>query len=791
MEKDLSEVYIHPRAAWSKLRTAYELKRNVYIYGGTGYGKTTLGQRFLRRRKHLYLIAAQIDAESFKLPHQDKGLIVMIDDLQFAPDEGVQKVITTLAARPDIWLILAGRSPLPSWLLPAYLRNQLIIISEDDLRLSDKEMEQYFHELGLSLKKEEWDKLLWLLCGNPMGARPLIMELLKPGQKFSEELLDKLTKHFWEYLDQFVYSQWDVEMQEFFLEVSIVGTFDVKLAETITGWNNVEVILRKSMETGNFLTEENGVYTMRYPFRESMRYKLESTWNKEKQNNLYYNAGLAYEMQDRVPEALEMYEKGGNKERISSLLVKNARKNPETGYYYELRHYYLSLPEEKIKEMPELIAAMSMLQAILMNLEESERWYHELEFYIEQNRGSRRKVGQSWKVYLDIALPGRGSVNVKELLVSAAGMLANKDIQLPEVSVTSGIPSMMNGGKDFCEWSRHDLALAKSIGKPVEFALGKYGKGLVELALAESMFEKGMDPYEVSELANKGILKARAGGKQEQVFVGTGILSWLYVIRGKAQEAMDILEMFEEHLQREQCSNRLILNMEALKCRIWLYLPRQAQIEEWMEKQAPQEWKDFCTLDRYRYQAKVRCYIRAGEYDNAVNLLQKITFYGQYAQCTFILMECKLLMAVIHYRRKEAAWEARLMEVIKEAEGYHFVRLISREGAAVLELLRELEKKGSFKKNTFFKEVLIETEKVAGYYPEYLRENKGMEEDQLSERALQILRMQAEGMVRSEIAARLGLNENTVKYHSTQIYRKLGVNSKIAAIEEARRRNLL
>ena len=35
-------VYIHPKAAWEKLRMAGKTRQNVYIYGATGYGKTEL-----------------------------------------------------------------------------------------------------------------------------------------------------------------------------------------------------------------------------------------------------------------------------------------------------------------------------------------------------------------------------------------------------------------------------------------------------------------------------------------------------------------------------------------------------------------------------------------------------------------------------------------------------------------------------------------------------------------------------------------------------------------------------
>ena len=103
----------------------------------------------------------------------------------------------------------------------------------------------------------------------------------------------------------------------------------------------------------------------------------------------------------------------------------------------------------------------------------------------------------------------------------------------------------MNGGKDFCQWSKKDKELASSIGKLVEFVLGKYGKGLVSIALAESFLEKGLDNYEVVSLAEKGRMQAEAGGKTEQVFVAVSILVWLSFIHGNGEDAREILESFQ------------------------------------------------------------------------------------------------------------------------------------------------------------------------------------------------------------------------------------------------------
>ena len=104
-----------------------------------------------------------------------------------------------------------------------------------------------------------------------------------------------------------------------------------------------------------------------------------------------------------------------------------------------------------------------------------------------------------------------------EILKNAYLLLLDKEVKIQEFSVTSNQASQMNGGKDFCEWSKRDRELAGSIGKIVEFVLGKYGKGLVNLALAESFFEKGGDNYEVAMLANKGRMQAEAGAKIDGV----------------------------------------------------------------------------------------------------------------------------------------------------------------------------------------------------------------------------------------------------------------------------------
>lgn len=61
----------------------------------------------------------------------------------------------------------------------------------------------------------------------------------------------------------------------------------------------------------------------------------------------------------------------------------------------------------------------------------------------------------------------------------------------------------------------------------------------------------------------------------------------------------------------------------------------------------------------------------------------------------------------------------------------------------------------------------------------------------LSSRELEVLRLIADGFANAEIAARLFLTTGTVKAHTRSIYSKLGVNSRTQAVAEAQKLNLV
>lgn len=79
---------------------------------------------------------------------------------------------------------------------------------------------------------------------------------------------------------------------------------------------------------------------------------------------------------------------------------------------------------------------------------------------------------------------------------------------------------------------------------------------------------------------------------------------------------------------------------------------------------------------------------------------------------------------------------------------------------------------------------------IAESYPGYLVE-KQSGNIILSDMEIKVLRMQAEGMSVEKIADSLGLSKAGVKYYNQQTYKKLGVNSKAQAVNEAKNKKII
>ena len=108
--------------------------------------------------------------------------------------------------------------------------------------------------------------------------------------------------------------------------------------------------------------------------------------------------------------------------------------------------------------------------------------------------------------------------------------------------------------------------------------------------------------------------------------------------------------------------------------------------------------------------------------------------------------------------------------------------ILHREKKALTES-REFDK-------TWLERLLRETEGSARRYPLYLKK-RGAAPSDFHPTALEVLRLQADGLSVNQIAQRLQMKPFTVSYHIQENYRKLNVSRKADALLTARSLGLI
>ena len=778
------------KEAVRKLRDAAVRNNSIYLYGATGYGKTSIAASVFDPACALWIDCDDAaDNIQRQLTACSPSRYTVLDDLHCVEDTALQRKIVQLIGRGGCPMVLIGRAPLPAWLSGLELQSGLTVIPEDDLWVTDGELTELCASLGLRLPPQRIRELLDINEGNIM-ALGLFLRRIQQGTADGKPLEADMRKDFKAYLDEEVVSHWSRDIQDFLTQVCVVDSFTLPMAEYITGNDGCALLLSRAEKVGNILSCTNGVWRMRQVLLETMRERALRTLGRKGYNRLLSRAGEFLEQDGHTVRALAIYRQCSQEDRIHNILVQEARKHPGVGNYWALRQYYQALPPAEIEKEPTLMAAESVLYSVLMNTEKSEYWYSRLKQYAGSAKGTARNEAVGEIAYLDVVLPHRGSGNMVSILKSIPGLMRSSGDVLRPVSLTNNQPSLMNGGKDFCEWSKTDIFLANTLGPIVEKILGKTGVGLVQTALGESAYEKGEDRFRVLAYLTQGQNQSENNGIAEMTWVAIALQAKLALCAGDMEYAQKLAEGMLQGLDPEH-QPQLYEAVTAFSCWLRLYRNETGTIRRWLET-APDETVEFCTLNRYFYMVKIYCYAALGKHTEALGLVSRMMAYAGYAQRTYIRLECGLLQAIV-LRRMGDTWKEGFLQTLSAISQYHFVPIVSEKGAAVLPLLTEA--KTAFCQRCpgaagWFSQVLDKTTHMARLYPNYLK-GTGIDISAFSDTALEVLRLQAAGYTTKEIAQQLHITQRTVKYHAGENYRKLDARNLVDAVQIAQSLHIL
>lgn len=425
----------------------------------------------------------------------------------------------------------------------------------------------------------------------------------------------------------------------------------------ICGMNNVNHIINKIMSLGSFLEWVPEKYEMMKLFHKYLSWKQKTEYPESFVTRLYENTALYFTLKNDIMNALKYYKKANNKEKVAELLLKNAEKHAGNGYFCKLKEYYFSIPESIVENTPELMCALSMIFSILCDPDRSEMYYSKLKSYADRAENkTQRRLAQEKIAYLNIALPHRGISGLEDIFEKYAPIAMSGHLKIQNMSVTGNMPGVINGGKDFCRWTKNDRDIYKALKTPVGIVLGKNIRGIMDIALGESLFEKNADLNFTEELTllNSGYYEAEASGNIQLQFASIGVMALIYSSIGKLESACDAVKKLKNRIDP---SEEIHDNIDAFLVNLSMLSGSCEKADEWLEEKAPDESKEFYIIDQYRYLTKIKVYIVKQMYNEALSLLDIIEQYFDRYERIICHMEALVIKSIILYRTGDIGWK--------------------------------------------------------------------------------------------------------------------------------------
>ena len=269
--------------------------------------------------------------------------------------------------------------------------------------------------------------------------------------------------------------------------------------------------------------------------------------------------------------------------------------------------------------------------------------------------------------------------------------------------------------------------------------------------------------------------------------------------RGNLDRALDLLDEGERHfVGGPTLDSRPI---PALRAAIWLKQGRLRDALEWASERGLQVNDELAFAREFEHITLARILIaqyeteRAdGSLDAAINLLERLRQEAKEKARLRSSIEILVLRALAYHARNEMSAALAAVEnalTLAESEGY--VRIFADEGALMAELLRKLRTRDVTPRIKEYVHTLL-----AAF--ENTQQDKGQAQklvpassipEPLSERELDVLALLKTELSGPEIARELSVSLNTVRTHTKNIYSKLDVSNRRAAVRRAQELGLL
>lgn len=756
-----------------KLIKDFKAKRYDYqilvFSGACGVGKTTIVNE-LFDRENAFKINAETD-NVIDIPRNVRRII--IDNTQALTDAKTQQeLILFIKSNLNCKFVFLTRSEFPNWLVSFRLSGDAGVITDDKFYFSQDETKTLLSEF--ELHDSEIAKIHDQSQGNA-----LFLSILSNHLRHSNQLentdFEQVLDDFFICIDEFIFSKFSTSTREIILNTALFDDFQIDFIKQICGKKDISVNITEIIQKTTYLQQlKNDEYKMQPIFKQFSKWKMAKEYDDEKIKKIYEKAGLYYELHDDINTALHYYLMSDDMNNIVKLLVENARKHPPAYEYIEHEKYYLQLSDDDIIKHPELMAGMSILKCLRSQNEDAIYWLNEIDEHLISLKKNKKEYAdvKRTKNYLQITLAQSGTDRLVENFKDVISLYTKKELSVSSVSITSLLPSALNGSRDFSWWSKRDAQIYKTYKKLWEVVLGKNGIGMFDCAICESKFEKDEEYMTHLVKAMSNLEKIQQHGTHEVEFYLMGLMSRIQIFQGENETARETLNAVSQRFSSLN-ERRFDANIKAMLCKIDLLENNYDEVNRWLTQDAQCDDDDIWVTYHMQYIIKAEAYMKQRKYLEAITLLSKLLISSKNSHRVIDQIYVETLISICYYRQDNFNYKEHINTALNLCSSYNYVYPIAQFGASILPVLSGVRVDTE---KLIFSKIISQARAMAKKYPNYL-----LEEEQtigvLTPTEKAVLRLICQNNSNIEMCNILNVKMPTIQRHTNNIFRKLKVTT--------------